>query len=512
MAVGHPGHASLLIAVAVAVGGAIDAATLRSSDHVDFIVDTSSAVAHSRVLAGWLGMDVLGDTGVPMFLPNVNSAELQAIVLFINTTTLDDVDRAAQWVEDRFSTAAIEPLCRLLLAAHYLDLRAMLVAIASTKRARNDIPAMRELVPADALGNEFAVISRLVHIRCAFDHTAIVRHIRQAVVLGHCTSFVNDAQWGMFKNVLHWGARLGDDALVGLLVNLPGVDVNAPDRCGCAPLHAASALGHTHVVRLLLNAPGIDANARTRDDEAPLHWAAAKGHADIVDLLLRHPSIDVNACDRFQRSPLHLAALNGHASVARLLVGAPDVNVMARNRADSTPLHDAVDSVHDGVVQVLLNATGINVNAYDDRRMTPLHRALQKMPSNDAAYDLQRRIVRLLLNATGVDVNARDDYQRTPLHWAARHYVVDMLMDASGIDVNARDVHQMTPLHRAVRKTCYNYAAYERQRRTVELLLSLPGINVGAKDYRHRTALDVARRNRSHYFVFLLTCFRFISM
>lgn len=91
MAVGHPGHASLLIAVAVVVGGAIDAATLRSIDHVDFIVDTSSAVAHSRVLAGWLGMDVLGDAGVPMFLPNVNSVELQAIVLFINTTTLDDV-------------------------------------------------------------------------------------------------------------------------------------------------------------------------------------------------------------------------------------------------------------------------------------------------------------------------------------------------------------------------------------------------------------------------------------
>ena len=108
-----------------------------------------------------------------------------------------------------------------------------------------------------------------------------------------------------------------------------GADVNAKNKWGSTPLHAAAREGHTEAVRLLLEA-GADVNAENEDGETPLHWAAWEGHTDVVRLLLA-AGADVNAKDKDVRTPLHLAAKKERPDVVRLLLEAgADANGTSR--------------------------------------------------------------------------------------------------------------------------------------------------------------------------------------
>jgi ankyrin repeat protein len=52
------------------------------------------------------------------------------------------------------------------------------------------------------------------------------------------------------------------------------------------PLHAACYQGNFQVVQLLLNRPGIELNAIDVDGRTPLMWAVEKGHDGLIGLLL----------------------------------------------------------------------------------------------------------------------------------------------------------------------------------------------------------------------------------
>ena len=54
---------------------------------------------------------------------------------------------------------------------------------------------------------------------------------------------------------------------------------------GNTALHLAAANGHTAMVDLLLNHEGIDINARDNDDRTPLYYAKQQNHLDIVQVL-----------------------------------------------------------------------------------------------------------------------------------------------------------------------------------------------------------------------------------
>ncbi|CEP01128.1 Ankyrin repeat domain-containing protein [Plasmodiophora brassicae] len=154
---------------------------------------------------------------------------------------------------------------------------------------------------------------------------------------------------------------------------------------------AAGTPGADDVVDLLLNVPGIDVNAPAMGDAddddrwTPLMAAAGRGLMRTVTLLLLVDDVDVDAgAGSVRGTALHLAVSQAHDDQAR-------------------------STAHDHVVLLLL-ARGADVNARDGSGMTPLHRA---------AACGRERAVQILLSVDGVDANARPDGDgRTALHRA----------------------------------------------------------------------------------------------
>ncbi|XP_072269322.1 uncharacterized protein [Pyxicephalus adspersus] len=123
---------------------------------------------------------------------------------------------------------------------------------------------------------------------------------------------------------------------------------------GFTPLHMASQSGHESLVRLLLNYPGIQVDAATsRQGSTPIHLAAQNGHTAVVGLLLSKSTSQMNMIDSHGRTCLHLAAANGHNEMLRALIGqGADINVTDKN--GWCPLHFAAKSGYLDTVRFLV--------------------------------------------------------------------------------------------------------------------------------------------------------------
>ncbi|XP_046329025.2 uncharacterized protein LOC124112893 [Haliotis rufescens] len=119
-----------------------------------------------------------------------------------------------------------------------------------------------------------------------------------------------------------------------------GVDVNAFNSDGVAPLHLAAKHGHVGMLKVLLDSNNCFINPRSHKDRStPLHVAVKSNHTDAVKLLLRH-ECDVNSKDVAGRSPVHLACETGNTTVLKdLMSKGGDANI--QDQKGNTPLHYA---------------------------------------------------------------------------------------------------------------------------------------------------------------------------
>ncbi|CEP03038.1 unnamed protein product (mitochondrion) [Plasmodiophora brassicae] len=497
----------LMLAVAVVVVGSsvIHAVDLCSGDGRIFRdVNTVVIVEQSLTLRNVMS-DIVGTDVIP--LPGIAGTELALVMEFVNTGAVHGVQRAVQWAREVLSTMGLLDQCKLFEAVHYLDMPSLEAAImTSTKRTWDEYCSMGSLLTDPsvfwaAVGHHPGM-SALYRAADTPRQKRIVNQVHVALVHADEDNamLINGGTWVDKYNVLGWAISQGEETVVELLMNVPGIDVNVchTNQRPRRPVVLAIECGrYPGILELLLNHPGtrVADNLSDRELVSLLHWIARTGHVRMARLLPmnQYPGASVNAADRDGNTPLHRAARHGHAGVLKLFLEHPAIRVNEADRDGKTALHWAAKNGHCNATEVLLQAPGIDINPVESNRLTPLHWAAHNGHLNDGC------VAALLVRAPGTEVNARDGSQWTPLHYACqrdRTRVVRILVNSANADViNARDLQGQTPLHVAV---SLNRAE------VVRALLQADDIDIEAEDVAHRTALRIAEEKGFHDIVLFL--------
>ena len=249
------------------------------------------------------------------------------------------------------------------------------------------------------------------------------------------------------RTPLFWAASGGHEAVVRLLIERDGVDINAKDNDSWTPLMSAATRGHEAVVRLLIERDGVDINAKYNDGRTPLLFAASRGYEAVVRLLIERDGVDLNAKDNDGRTPLIWAAYQGYEAVAQLLIERDHVDINAKDNGSWTPLISAAYWGYKAVVRLLIERDDIDINAKDNKGKTALMKACR--------YGNNEAVVRLLIERDGVSINAKNNKGETALMKAARYgreAVVRLLIERDDIDISAEDDAGRTALTRAAEK------------------------------------------------------------
>ena len=118
-----------------------------------------------------------------------------------------------------------------------------------------------------------------------------------------------------------------------------GVDINARNIRGHAPIHLATAKGNRDVVQLLLE-NGVGVNVVGTDSGCTaLHYAASLGHVDLCELLVRYGA-ETDAQTARLETPLHLAVARGHTEMVAILLKY-SARLDIRDKNGLTPLQQA---------------------------------------------------------------------------------------------------------------------------------------------------------------------------
>lgn len=165
-----------------------------------------------------------------------------------------------------------------------------------------------------------------------------------------------------------------------------------------APLADAVMKGDTARVRALLR-QGVDVNAAQPDGMAPLHWAAQRGDLSSAQVLV-YAGARVDALTRNGNyTPLHLAAREGRAAMVKLLLASGADPRAVTSTGGVTALHFAAGNGDAATVRALLDAkvpVDIRETAWGQ---TPLMWA--------AAYNRVAAIDVLIKSGAGIEAASR---------------------------------------------------------------------------------------------------------
>jgi ankyrin repeat protein len=226
-----------------------------------------------------------------------------------------------------------------------------------------------------------------------------------------------------------------------------GVNVNAKDYEGMAPIHhAAHCPRMREVVSLLLDS-GADGKAQDFAGRTAMHYAAQFNHVNILSELLSRRIDTLKTWDRQGDAPVHLA-----------------MSAMV----DSTLVCGLTDEYSDELVVkmaslgMLARAGAANARAEEDGK-APLHRVMDPKGMYHYCHGghvIARAMMRILLE-NGADPNARDRDGKAVIHIAVEKRNSDLLnalknkaaLIGKPLDLNACVQNQLgdSPFHHGIR-------------------------------------------------------------
>ena len=279
-----------------------------------------------------------------------------------------------------------------------------------------------------------------------------------------------------FSKELSSACMRGRLEIVRMLLQIPGIDVNAQDSHGEIPINYAiewNKQGQAiEIEKMLLEAEGMNINAKGQKGNTAL--ITAHGKKEILEMLLKITGIDVNARNNNGETALHWAT-GEDPELVKILLKITGIDVNAQDSHGNTPLHILVNKGSLEKVRMLLQIPGIDVNAQDSHGNTPLHIGITKI------FESSKAILEILLQIPGIDVNARNNNGETALHWAASDCISKevwgVLMN-SGIKPNIKNKNGHTLLQLVL---------YDKTK--LEMLLQITGIDVNARNNDGETAL-----------------------
>ena len=121
---------------------------------------------------------------------------------------------------------------------------------------------------------------------------------------------------------LHLAAQNGDNSLVRVITNHPGVRVDSVTVKTVSNPGESAAAQHEETsvnsVKLLLNFVTFFSFRKGR---TALHVASFEGHIEVASTLISKASALLHQVDNDGRTALHLAAVNGHRDLLTILIG-----------------------------------------------------------------------------------------------------------------------------------------------------------------------------------------------
>ena len=101
---------------------------------------------------------------------------------------------------------------------------------------------------------------------------------------------------------LMWAAYGQSEAVVSLLLQQPGIQVNARSQNNRTALHFACHYGSGRMVKRLLAQPGIDCNVRGVEGRTPLMVAVEADREEVVREMVAVQGVDITTRDAEGRS------------------------------------------------------------------------------------------------------------------------------------------------------------------------------------------------------------------
>lgn len=171
---------------------------------------------------------------------------------------------------------------------------------------------------------------------------------------------------------------------------------------------------------------GVDINAKNADGSAPLHLAAEKRVPSIPQFLIDHGA-NIHAKDKDGMTPLHFLTKSRmdsltHRLIQYMLERGADVN--AKNDDGWTPLHFVAKNEKTEYIQAMkiLVEAGADVNAAANDGITPLHLAMPHVVTAPMKYLVEQ----------GADVDAKDADGLTPMDLADTDEKKEILRQSTG--------------------------------------------------------------------------------